>query len=110
MNAPPIDLQPEHWEIVRRILDGLLPQHEVWAFGSRARRTAKPHSDLDLAVITAEALTLDQTAELAEAFAESDLPFKVDIVDWSRIDERFRKVIEADRVIMQPAASRRPLG
>ena len=110
MKAPPIELLPEHWEIVRGILRSHVPDHAVWAFGSRARRTAKPHSDLDLAVITAEPLTLDQSAALAEAFADSDLPFKVDLVDWSRIDGGFRKVIETDRVVVQPAAARRPAG
>lgn len=30
-----------------------------------------------------------------EAFEESDLPFKVDLVDWSLISEEFRRLIEA---------------
>lgn len=28
-----------------------------------------------------------------DAFSESDLPFKVDILDWSIISEEFKKII-----------------
>jgi len=51
-SMPPIDLNPRYWEIVRDILARHVPQYEVWAFGSRARRTAKEYSDLDLVIIT----------------------------------------------------------
>jgi hypothetical protein len=40
-------------------------------------------------------------AELADDFFESDLPFKVDIVDWATTGERFHKVIEAQCVVLQ---------
>jgi len=39
---------------------------------------------------------------LADDFSESDLPFKVDIVDWATTGERFRKIIEAERIVLQP--------
>lgn len=38
---------------------------------------------------------------MAEEFAESDLPWKVDIVDWRSISERFRQIIEHDQVLLQ---------
>ena len=37
---------------------------------------------------------------LAEAFAESDLPWKVDIVDWATTSESFRKIIQQHRVVV----------
>ena len=78
-----------------------MPGREVWAFGSRARHCAKPYSDLDLAVIGVEPLSLDALAALNEAFAESDLPWKVDVVDWARMGEAFRRIVERDRVVLQ---------
>ena len=41
-------------------------------------------------------LTLDEIAELVEAFTESDLPYKVDVVDWHGIDEQLRETIKAE--------------
>ena len=99
--APRIDLRPDHWAIVRDILRRHVPDRKVLAFGSRATWTAKQYSDLDLAILGEEPLSLDETSSLAEGFRESDLPFKVDLVDWVRIDESFRDVIRHDSVTVQ---------
>ena len=71
------------------------------AFGSRATWTAKNYSDLDLAILGDEPLPLDVSSALAEALSDSDLPFKVDLVDWARIDDTFRNIIRRDRVTLQ---------
>jgi len=86
---------------VLRILREQVPGLEVWAFGSRARRAAKPYSDLDLALITRQPLTFEQLAAITDAFATSDLPIRVDVVDWASTSDAFRKIIERDRVVVQ---------
>jgi hypothetical protein len=48
-------------------------------------------------------LSIDRSAALAEAFSESDLPWKVDIVDLATIDPSFRRSIERDSVLIQAA-------
>ena len=95
----PVCLLPKHRRLVRDILaEHLPPEARVWVFGSRATGRAWRYSDLDLAVDAGRRLTLDETAILAEAFSESDLPYRVDIVDWDAIDDRFRKIIVQERV------------
>lgn len=89
---PLIDVRPDLWDIVRGILQAHVPQYEVWAFGSRAKWTAKPYSDLDLAVISTAPLPLETSAALSDAFAESDLPWRVDVVDWATGGYRRRRV------------------
>lgn len=98
---PAVELNFRDWEIVRGILARLVPQYEVWAFGSRARRTAKEYSDLDLAVIADKPLDWSIKASLVEAFDESDLPIKVDVVDWAATSDSFRRIIEKDKVVVQ---------
>ena len=100
-SSPLIDLHPDHWAIVREILQRNVPQYEVWAFGSRATRTAKKFSDLDLAIITDQPLSLDVSASLRNDFSESDLPWKVDVLDWAATNESFRKIIARDKVVIQ---------
>lgn len=102
-SMPPIDMHPDQWRIVHAILQEHVPQFVVWAFGSRARGTAKPYSDLDLAIITDQSLPLAISASLTDAFSESDLPWKVDIVDWATTGEPFRRIIEQDKVVVQKA-------
>ena len=93
-SIPDIDIRPDHWDIVRTILQKHVPQYEVWAFGSRAKWAAKDFSDLDLAIITDEPLPEGVSAALTEAFDDSDLPYTVDIVDWPSISKEFRKKIQ----------------
>ena len=99
-----LDLHPDHLQIVRQILQHRLPQCEVWAFGSRAKGTAKPYSDLDLAVITSQPLDLGALAALSDDFSDSELPFKVDVVDWARTSEAFRAIIARDKVVVEGPA------
>lgn len=101
IETPLIDIRPDHWEIVRGILKKHVPQYTVWAFGSRATWKAKEFSDLDLVIITDQPLSLSVSASLSEDFSESDLPYKVDVVDWATTSESFRKIIERDKVVVQ---------
>ena len=95
---PDVAITPEQWQIVSTILKKHIPDKEVWAFGSRATHTEKPYSDLDLAIISDTGLTLSQLAAIEHDFSESDLPFKVDVVDWVTISPAFRGIIESHRV------------
>jgi type I restriction enzyme S subunit len=100
MSAPAgIDLSPDQRRIAIDILrEHLPPGSKAWVFGSRATGRARQYSDLDLAIDAGQPLTLDQSASLAEAFGDSDLPYRVDVVDLRAIDERFRQVIAAARL------------
>jgi predicted nucleotidyltransferase len=94
-----IDLTVEQRGLVWQILRANLPPAaKVWVFGSRATGRARRYSDLDLAIDAGRPLTLDETASLADAFSESDLAYRVDIVDWRAIDDRFRQIIAQQRV------------
>jgi type I restriction enzyme S subunit len=73
-------------------------------FGSRATGRARRYSDLDLAIDAGRPLTLDEIAGLAEAFSDSDLPYKVDVVDWHSIEDRWRQIILAERMALTEAA------
>ena len=96
----PIDIGPADLETIRRILCKHTPGLEVRVFGSRVSWTARETSDLDLALMTDEPLTVARVADLRAAFTESDLPFRVDIVDWASTSESFRKAIERDHVVL----------
>ncbi len=91
-------------EMVAQVLAAVIPEREVWAFGSRVHgRRLKRMSDLDLAVIGSAPLGWRQSAVLAEAFDASLLPFKVDIADWANTSEHFREIIRAEHVVLQRA-------
>jgi predicted nucleotidyltransferase len=102
-----VDLSAEHRRLVLDILRANLPPNtKVWLFGSRATGRARPYSDLDLAIDVDRPMTLDELAILGEAFSESDLPYRVDLVDWHNIDDRWRQTITRERVTLTEAAPR----
>ena len=89
-----VEVADKDMEFIKQVLKKYVPHAEVRAFGSRVDGRAKPYSDLDLAIVGKEKIDRLDLVKLKEAFQESSLPFRVDIVDWHRISENFRKIIE----------------
>lgn len=96
-----IDVSPRHLETIRRILAEYVGRCEVRAFGSRIMGTARDHSDLDLAVVASEKIKRRTKMLLREEFEESDLPFRVDIIDYNAVSDEFRAIIDAKFEILQ---------
>lgn len=105
MAKPDIEISQAQWNIVQAILQRYLPNYSVWAFGSRAKKQAKPYSDLDIAIIGEQSMPISLLAEVNEAFDESDLPWKVDIVDWPILSDAFKTLIKQHYVVLQNAAN-----
>ncbi len=96
-------MTPEDASIVRSILQQRIADRPVWVFGSRANGRARRRSDLDLAVGGETPLSLRLRSELADDFDQSDLPYRVDVVDLAEITPEFRERIERDFIQMQCA-------
>ena len=95
-----IDLTAAEREEVAALLQRYLPDTEVWAYGSRVKFTANPHSDLDMVAFAAKEQS-QAVANLREAFEESYLPFRVDLFVWDEVPENFHGNIEEARVVLQ---------
>ncbi len=96
-----LDLSPGSLDTVKAILKKHVPNAEVRAFGSRVMQTAKPYSDLDLAIVAEKKLDIKVLGRLREDFQESDLPIRVDIVDWHAISKEFKSVITTRYEVIQ---------
>lgn len=88
-----IDLKADQLGAVSRIIGEHVPDCEVRVFGSRVRGTAKPWSDLDVALVASGQLDMITMANIREAFEESDLSIRVDVLDWHAISPEFQAVI-----------------
>ena len=94
-----IDITYEQRRTILDLLERHLPTTEAWAYGSRAKWTARPQSDLDL-VVFATPEQSSRVSDLREVFEESDLPFRIDMFVWDDVPESFRKQIEAEHVVL----------
>ena len=95
----PIDITAGQRKVILALLDKHLPNTTAWVYGSRAKGTARPQSDLDMVVFTKPEQS-DQVIELREAFEESDLPFRVDLFVWDALPENFRPQVTAEHVVL----------
>jgi type I restriction enzyme S subunit len=98
-----VDIRPldsaRAWAALRQALP---ESATVWVFGSRAKNTARPTSDLDLAIDAGRPLTREESGALQDAFEESDLPYSVDVVDLHAVTPSFLAIIDRDKVMFTP--------
>ncbi|MDR3232995.1 MAG: nucleotidyltransferase domain-containing protein [Planctomycetaceae bacterium] len=104
-----INLASEHLEMVKKILADFVPESEVRVFGSRCNGKARKFSDLDLCVCGREKLPWLLLEELKDAFMESDLPLRVDILDYHSIPEHFKKNISNGEVVQSRCENNVPI-
>ncbi len=88
-----LELESRHLQLVQNTLHTHIHELPVRAFGSRVCGAAKPHSDLDLVIMSVRPLPMSVKVRLEEAFTESCLPFKVDVLYWDEVNEGFRELI-----------------
>lgn len=86
-----IHIRKEEKQTIEKILGDF---HYVY-FGSRVKGTHSPHSDLDICIMNPN-VSLKQLAQLKQAFSESNLPFKVDLVVFDDLSDGFQKLIERE--------------
>jgi predicted nucleotidyltransferase len=95
-----IHLTEAELEIILKILEIHAPQGEVWAFGSRQKGTHGKHSDLDLAVVGDGRQPLSVIGNLKEAFEDSTLPYRVEVLDYHTVLPSFRAIIDASHEVI----------
>ena len=78
---------------------------DIWAFGSRVKQSARQYSDLDLLIdYQHQPLPHRLLTQILSDLEESDLPFRVDIVDWNAINNSFRTQISQDKQLLYTLA------
>ena len=95
-----IAVNSSEMEIILDIIKKHAADCDVLAFGSRFKHTNTEISDLDLAVRGDEKVGYVKIAEMKEDFMESDLLFRVDVLDYRSISDSFRKIIDKGNEII----------
>ena len=89
-----INASEKELEIIKNIIKKYLPNCEVRVFGSRITKKFKKFSDIDMALVSPNKIDTLALAHIKLDFEDSDLPYRVDILDWNTISPEFKKVIE----------------
>ena len=84
---------------IKKTFKNIAPQLEVYLFGSRATGVnLKKFSDIDLAIKSKRKFNPSIISRLKDAFDESDIEYRVDIVDLKSISKEFKDNILPDLV------------
>lgn len=89
-----IDAKREELDFIKKTIHTYVSNCEIRAFGSRVKGNAKRYSDIDICLVAPEKIDIAIIGSIKEQFALSDLPYRVDILDWKGIGDNFKKIIE----------------
>lgn len=106
-----VDIDAKHLKKILTILKMRAPDSTLIAFGSRVEFTAKPNSDLDLAIICDKKTAQKAIPRIVDDFQESNIPFNIDILDYNRLPDNMKKNIDRQFIeIYRPEQKKIPAG
>ena len=91
---PTYQINADDWKIVIAILQKYLPLAKVRIFGSRVNKTATATSDLDGCVGNGAPVSLYIISNIRDELAESNIPYKVDLIDYHAVSPQFQAIID----------------
>lgn len=81
------------------LLTVLFPDAKIYLYGSRARGDHQESSDIDLAIDSHTKLSFTKLGEARSILEASQIPHRVDIVDYNSASERLRPLIDQDKIV-----------
>jgi type I restriction enzyme S subunit len=77
-----------------------LPDAKVYLFGSRAKGTAKPYSDFDIAIEWEEKIPLHTMAKIREELDRLPTLKSFDLIDLKRVSSSFVETVRKTGVVL----------
>lgn len=99
---PEIDLDKKYTEEIKKAVKLFIKDDiKIYIFGSRTKGCAHKYSDIDLALSGKDKIKTDVIYKISGYLSEeTTIPYKVDIIDLNSIDEKFKKNIKKDLILL----------
>lgn len=81
------------------VISALIPEARIYLFGSRARGTNGKYADIDIALDAGKRLQARDVDEVKSMFQESNIIYKIDVVDLYQVNDLMRNEILKEKVI-----------
>lgn len=81
------------------VISVLIPDAKIYLFGSRARGTNTEWSDIDIALDAGQSLPVRDVDEVKSMFKESNIMYRIDVVDFNQLNDLMRAEILRERVV-----------
>lgn len=90
-------LHQDYQNLIREIVNKYVSKNaKIFVFGSSVR--SDRFKDIDIGIQNTEASEAS-LAKAKEELEESILPYKVDIIDFSKVEEDFKKQVFKDKIL-----------
>ena len=89
-----LDLADRYVDFIINTVKSILPDAEIYIYGSRVQGKAREYSDVDIAL--RGDIDFDKLLKIKALFEDSTFPYKVDVVDLSSLTPEFLNIIEKD--------------
>lgn len=75
-----------------------MPYVKIFAFGSRVQGNSRKYSDFDMALDAGHPIDLSQLAKIKHCLSESDIPIRVDLIDYRSVSKDFKTLIDKQKI------------
>ena len=99
LRIKPLSVGEIYQEVVK-IIAKYLPGARIYLFGSRAKGTAKPYSDFDIAIEWKEKIPLHTMAKIREELDKLPTLKSFDLIDLKRVSGDFIETVRKTGVIL----------
>ncbi len=80
------------------LIAALIPEAKIILYGSRARGDFTQWSDIDIALNTGNRLPVEKVDEVASVLRETNIPYKIEVVDFHQVPDAIRTSIEQEGI------------
>ena len=98
------ELDQETQTKIIRVINALIPEADIYLFGSRATGQASAHSDIDIALDAGQRIDSLRVAKVRDMLAASNIVHAFDIVDMHAIGQELKKNIEDEGILWLKAS------
>lgn len=92
-------VKPEYKRLILKAIDYHFPHAKVILFGSRARGTNKPGSDIDVALDIGEPIKLHDMSRIRVTLENLPISLEIDIVDMHNIPPELKTLILNEGIV-----------
>jgi len=92
-------LDEQYQKKIVGLIAALLPDVKIYLFGSRAREKNHERSDIDIALVADQKLDIAVIGEVREVVNATNIPYKIDVVDFHRVYPAMQEMILKEGVL-----------
>jgi predicted nucleotidyltransferase len=92
-------INKDYQQKIINLITALHPKVKIFLFGSQATGTQVHGSDIDIALDAEKPMNRAEVGEVREILNATDIPYKIDVVDFHSVPEAMQKMILKEGIV-----------